>query len=146
MNQEIKIIDLINLHLYDREIKKYIEDYVSQISTHVHTNKEILDNITSDLYEKLRTLEIDGTLINDSTNPVQSKVIQRELETLRSYINSKIVEMAIEPHKFSIVGEATSEPVSYDGTNDVSLSVNKIHATGLYLDSNDTLVLNGDSI
>ena len=45
---------------------------------------------------------------------------------------------------FSITGSATADAVSFNGTADVSLNVTALNAAALYLNSGDTLILNGN--
>lgn len=45
---------------------------------------------------------------------------------------------------FSITGSATAAAVSFNGTADVSLNVTALNAAALYLNSGDTLILNGN--
>lgn len=44
----------------------------------------------------------------------------------------------------SISGEVTSNVVGFNGTKDVILTASKVHATALYLDTGDELILNGN--
>ena len=44
----------------------------------------------------------------------------------------------------SIGGEVTSNAVEFDGTKDIILTASKVHATALYLDAGDELVLDGN--
>lgn len=144
MADVLKLIDLVNLHLYDREIKKYIDGLLEDFETHTHANKEVLDKLTNELYVKLVNWTIDASLIENSTNPVESRVIQVALADLKKYVDTKITNVALETHAFSITGEATAAPVAFNGTQDVALNVTQVHATALYLNPSDTLILNGD--
>lgn len=146
MADVLKLIDLVNLHLYDREIKKYIDGLLEEFGTHTHANKEVLDKLTDELYVKLVNWTVDTSLIENSTNPVESQVIQAALADLEKYVDTKVNDVALETHTFSIAGEATAAPVTFDGTQDVVLNVTQVHATSLYLNPSDTLILNGDCL
>lgn len=45
---------------------------------------------------------------------------------------------------FSLTGAASAAAVSFDGTDDVTLNVTSLNAVNLYLNSSDTLILNGN--
>lgn len=146
LDKKVSAVDGKGLSTNDltNELKSnYDEAYLHSQSAHAPANAE--KNTIIGIQKNGVDLNIDeSTRKVNITIPEKTSDMINDSDFLTYEDTISKAEQLATPRNISIGGEVISDAVEFDGTKDIVLSATKVHATALYLDTGDELILDGN--
>lgn len=129
--------------LTDTLKNNYDKAYTHSQSTHAPSNAE--RNAIIGIQKNGIDLTIDSSIRKvNITVPEKISDMVNDSDFVTSEGTVLKAKQLATARNISIGGEVTSNAVGFDGTKNIVLTASKVHATALYLDNGDELILDGN--